>query len=146
MYTYLQQALPRVVILKYISQVILITGLYQRFLWWIPWSVFLSLIKHLLSSKEEMEVASTVQPYEGEPRRSNEDFDDKSDKNGFSPAVFRSRLEQKIPVTEYLVCCICVLSSMAKSMLRMGSCVRFCYHNIIFLRTTWGEGSPRSVL
>ena len=74
MYTYLQQALPRVVILKYISQVILITGLYQRFLWWIPWSVFLSLIKHLLSSKEEMEVASTVQPYEGEPRRSNEDF------------------------------------------------------------------------
>ena len=32
MYTYLQQALPRVVILKYISQVILITGLYQRFL------------------------------------------------------------------------------------------------------------------
>ena len=76
MYTYLQQALPRVVILKYISQVILITGLYQRFLWWIPWSVFLSLIKHLLSSKEEMEVASTVQPYEGEPRRSNEDFDE----------------------------------------------------------------------
>ena len=76
MYTYLQQALPRVVILKYISQVILITALYQRFLWWIPWSVFFSLIKHLLSSKEEMEVASTVQPYEGEPRRSNEDFDE----------------------------------------------------------------------
>ena len=25
-------------------------------------------------SKEEMEVASTVQPYEGEPRASNEDF------------------------------------------------------------------------
>ena len=76
MYTYLQQALPRVVILKYISQVILITGLYQRLLWWFSWSVFLSLIKHLLSSKEEMEVASTVQPYEGEPRRSNEDFDE----------------------------------------------------------------------
>ena len=32
MYIYLQQALPRVVILKYISQVILITGLYQRLL------------------------------------------------------------------------------------------------------------------
>ena len=31
MYTYLQQALPQVVILKYISQVILITALYQRF-------------------------------------------------------------------------------------------------------------------
>ena len=27
------------------------------------------------SSKEEMEVASTVQPYEGESRASNEDFD-----------------------------------------------------------------------
>ena len=28
------------------------------------------------SSKEEIEVASTVQPYEGEPRASNEDFDE----------------------------------------------------------------------
>ena len=28
------------------------------------------------SSKEEMEVASTVQPYEGEPRASNKDFDE----------------------------------------------------------------------
>ena len=28
------------------------------------------------SSKEEMEVASTVQPYVGEPRASNEDFDE----------------------------------------------------------------------
>ena len=27
------------------------------------------------SSKEEMEVWSTIQPYEGEPRESNEDFD-----------------------------------------------------------------------
>ena len=27
------------------------------------------------SSKEEMEVASTAQPYEGEPRAPNEDFD-----------------------------------------------------------------------
>ena len=26
----------------------------------------------------------------------------KTDKDGFSPAVFRSSLEQKIPVTEYL--------------------------------------------
>ena len=32
-------------------------------------------------------------PFEGEPRASNEDFDE----DGFSPAVFRSRLEQKIP-------------------------------------------------
>ena len=29
-----------------------------------------------LSNKEEMEVVSTVQPYEGEPRASNEDFDE----------------------------------------------------------------------
>ena len=28
------------------------------------------------SSKEEMEVTSTVQPYEGEPRASNKDFDE----------------------------------------------------------------------
>ena len=28
------------------------------------------------SNKEEMEVASTVKPYEGEPRASNEDFDE----------------------------------------------------------------------
>ena len=44
-----------------------------------------------------------------------------TDKGGFSPAVFRSRLEQKIPVTEYLVCCVCFSFSMAKSMFRMGS-------------------------
>ena len=78
MYTYLQQALPRVVVLKYISQVILTdhrfipSVFYDEF----PDRFFFSLMKHLLSSKEEMEVASTVQPYEGEPRRSNEDFDE----------------------------------------------------------------------
>ena len=33
------------------------------------------------SSKEEMEVASTVQPYEGEPRASNEDFDEDFDED-----------------------------------------------------------------
>ena len=53
------------------------------------------------SGREEMEVASTVQPFEGEPRTSNEDF-----KDGFSPEVLRSRLEQKIPVIEYLFCCV----------------------------------------
>ena len=53
MYTYLQQALPRVVIHR--TQVV----------------------------------------GEGEPRASNEDF-----KDGFSPEVFRSRLEQKIPVID----------------------------------------------
>ena len=70
----------------------------------------------------------------------------KTDKDGFSPAVFRSRLEQKIPVTECLACCVCVLFSMAKSIIRMNSCVRFCRHNILFLRTMCGEGSSQSVL
>ena len=64
----------------------------------------------------------------------------KTEKDGFSPAVFRSRLEQKIPVTECLVLCF---FSMAESVLRMGSCVRFCCHNILF-RTLGGEGYPRS--
>ena len=36
--------------------------------------------------------------------------------------VFRSRLEQKTPLTEELVCCVSVLFSMAKSILRMGVC------------------------
>ena len=45
----------------------------------------------------------------------------KTDKGGFSPAVFRSRLGKNPPVTEYLVCCVYVLFSMVKSMLRMGS-------------------------
>ena len=59
----------------------------------------------------------------------------KTDKDGFSPAEFRARFEQKTPVTECLVHRVCVLFSMGKSMLRMGSCVRFCCHNILFLRT-----------
>ena len=33
----------------------------------------------------------------------------KADKDGSSTAVFRSRLEQKSPVTECLACCVCVL-------------------------------------
>ena len=47
------------------------------------------------SSRGEMEVPSTVQPYEGYPRASNEDFDEDFQRRGFSPAVFRSRLGQK---------------------------------------------------
>ena len=42
------------------------------------------------SSREEMEAASTVQPYEGEPRAWTK-ISTKTDKEGFSPAVFRSR-------------------------------------------------------
>ena len=70
----------------------------------------------------------------------------KTDKHGFSPAVSSSRLEQKTPVTEYLVSCVCVLYSMVKYVLRMGSCVRFCCNNILFLLTKSGEGSAWSVL
>ena len=61
----------------------------------------------------------------------------KTDKDGFSPAVFRSKLEQKIPVTE-CYSDVFVLLSNAKS---MGSCVRFCCYNISFLRIVCGEGS-----
>ena len=39
----------------------------------------------------------------------------------FLPAVFRSRLEQKSPVTECLVCCVCVLFSMKESMIKIDS-------------------------
>ena len=57
----------------------------------------------------------------------------RTDKDGFSPAVFSSRLEQSAPVTEWLVNCLRVLFSTAKSMVIMGSCVRFCLHNMLFL-------------
>ena len=71
----------------------------------------------------------------------------KTDKDGgFSRAVFRKRLEKDTSVSKFLVCCFCVLFSMAKSILRMGSCVRFCRHNISFLCTKCGEGSTWSVL
>ena len=43
----------------------------------------------------------------------------KADEGGFSPAVFRTRTKNSL--FEYLVCCVCVLFSMAKSLLRMGS-------------------------
>ena len=63
--TYLQQALPRVVI-------------------------------HRTQAVKKRWNRSTIQPYEEEPRASNENFQStKSDKDGFSPAVVRSRLEQK---------------------------------------------------
>ena len=50
----------------------------------------------------------------------------KTDKDCFSPAVFRSTLEQEIPVIECLVWHVCVSFSMAKSVLRTDSCVRLC--------------------
>ena len=59
----------------------------------------------------------------------------KTDKHGFSPVVSSSRLEQKTPVTEYLVCCVCVLYSMAKSVLRMVA---------VFFAITFYSFSPRA--
>ena len=46
--------------------------------------------------KEKSKVASAVQPYEGEPRAS--EIWAKSDKDGFLPAVFRSRLNTELPL------------------------------------------------
>ena len=60
-----------------------------------------------------MEVANTVHPYEGEPCATSKDFRrGRLTKKVFSPAVFGSRLEQKIPVSKCSVCCVCVLFSM----------------------------------
>ena len=50
----------------------------------------------------------------------------KTGKDGFSPVVFKSRLDQKNPVIQCLVCCFCVLFLMAKSMERMAISVRSC--------------------
>lgn len=47
-------------------------------------------------------------------------FSIKMEKDGFLQAVVMSRFQQKIPVTEFLlVCCDCVLFSMAKSSVRV---------------------------
>ena len=62
-----------------------------------------------------------------------------TDKDGFSPAVFRSNSEQKSPVTECFVHCVCFLFSLAKFILTMGSCVFFCSHNLSFFRTKCRE-------
>ena len=43
-----------------------------------------------------MEVTSTIQPYAGKSLASNEDFVE--DLDGFLRVVFRSRLEQKLPL------------------------------------------------
>ena len=56
------------------------------------------------SSKEEIEVASTAQAYEGE-RVHQTKISTKTDKHGSSPVVSSSRFEQKTPVTECLRLC-----------------------------------------
>ena len=59
--------------------------------------------------------------------------------------MFRLRLEQKIPVTVCLVCCVCVLFSKANSKWRMSISYRLCCHNILFLRTMCGECCCREI-
>ena len=56
----------------------------------------------------------------------------KTDKDGFLPAVFKSRKEQKNLVIECLLCCFCVLFLMAKSMERMANSVRSCCPKFYF--------------
>ena len=63
----------------------------------------------------------------------------KTDKDGFSPAVFKSRLDQKNPVIQCLVCCFCVLSLMAKSMERMAIFLRSCCLKFYFFELSAGK-------
>ena len=86
MYSYLQQALPRVVINR--------TQVVDK-----KWK-----LRVRFSPKKENRVHQTK-------------ILTKTDKDGFSPAVFKSRLEQKLPVNECLVCCVFVLFSTAKSIM-----------------------------
>ena len=80
------------------------------------------------SSGKEMEVASTIQPYEGEPHQTK--ISTHTDQDGFLCAVFRSRLEQKSLVTK---CLVCDLFPISKSMLRMGSFLYlFVFVDVIF--------------
>ena len=67
------------------------------------------------SSRGEMEKLRVRFSPTRENRAQQKKILTKTEKDGFSPAVFRSSLEQKIPVTEYLVCCVCVLFSMTTS-------------------------------
>ena len=113
MYTYLQQALPRVVTHR--TQVV--EEKWKLRVWFSP-------------TKENRVHQTKIS----------------TNTDSFSPAVFRSRLEQKISATKCLVCCVFVLFSMAESIVRMGSYVRFCCYNILSLHTICGEGSPWSVL
>ena len=67
--------------------------------------------------------------------------------DGFSLAVFRSRLWWKTPVTACLVCCVCFFFFYGEIYVEYGyGFVCFWSHNILFHRTKCCEGSPRSVL
>lgn len=95
-----------------------------------------SCITSNLRCNEEIELASTVETYDGQPSESNEDFDQDWPRR-FLVCSVHVKIVTKTPMTE----CLC-LFSVAKSMLRMGSCVRFCRHNILLLLIKSGEGSP----
>ena len=100
MYTYLWQALPRVLI-------------------------------HRTQVVKKWKLRGRLQPYEGEPHQTR--ISTHTDQDGFLCAVFRSRLEQKSPVTKCLVCFVCDLFPMSKSMLRMGSFLYlFVFVDVIF--------------
>ena len=98
-----------------------------------------------LSSKEEIEVASTVQPYEGEPRVSNEDFDEDWQKR-FLACSFQVKSRSKNSHYWIFILLRFCFVFYGESYAENGWCVRFCYHNILFLRNKCGEGSPCSVL
>lgn len=92
------------------------------------------------SNREEMEVVSKVQPLEGELRQTQ--ISTKTDKDGLSPA----RLKQKTPVTEFLLRCVCVLFSVAKSYkdwVDVFVSVAISYYSFAL---SAGDGSPWSVL
>ena len=87
MHTYLLQALPRVVIHR--TQVVGGGGEMEKLR-----------VRFSLTKENRMQQTKILT---------------KTDKDSFSPALFRSSLEHKIPVTGCLVCCVCVLFSMATS-------------------------------
>ena len=94
MYTYLQQALPRV------------------------------LIDRTLVEKKKWKLPVRFSPTK-ENRMHQTKTSNKTDHDGFSPAVFRSRLEQQLPLLKVFSLLSLCFFSMTKHMLRMGSCVRF---------------------
>ena len=101
MSTYLQRALPRVVIHR--TQVI----------------------------KKEWTLRLRFSPTK-ENRVHQTKISTKTDKDSFSPAMFKSKLEQENLIIECLVCCFCVLFLTVKSMERMASIVRSCYPKLYF--------------
>ena len=77
-----------------------------------------------------MEVASTVETYERVPLHQMK-TSTKTENTVLRLRCLGQDYNKKIPLTEYLVCCVCVLFSKAKTMLRIGTCVRFCCYNIL---------------